>query len=514
MIAGATRRFAVFGLLLGAMPAILSTGALGSSAVAQVGGTAPGGAQRSALPRPKISAHLTSTRFITAQANETRLVYEFSRTSPTFVSLLERRQGKKWQTTRSVKRKGSFSGVHSITVKSLFGKRTVEVGRYRLSLSADANRTTLFFRVVGASPLSNAVAVSSGSGHNCALFANGTIDCWGYNSSGELGTGVRTTSSPYAITTAVAVKGITTATSFSAGFLHTCALLAGGGVECWGYNRNGELGNGTATNHSPFAIAAPVRVMGITNATSISSGAFHTCALLQDGSVECWGFNFVGQLGNSSMIDSAAPVQIGGLGNVASISGGGFHTCALLQGGSVECWGDNEFGQLGNGATIDSATPVVVNAIADATSVSAGYSHTCALLRDGTVECWGNNQLGQLGDGTTNSSPSSVKVVGINDAVAISAGGFQTCALLRGGAITCWGENRFGQLGNGTTVASSIPVAVRGVASVVSVSAGYRDTCALVAHGNVKCWGNNDVGQLGNGTTIGSPAPVGVVSVP
>jgi alpha-tubulin suppressor-like RCC1 family protein len=496
------------------MLAISSNGALGSSAaVAPAGDPSPVGAQRPVLPRSRISAHLTSTHFIAVQAKETRLFYEFSRASRTFVYLLERGQGTKWRMTRSVKRRGSFSGAHSITVKNLFGKSAVKVGRYRLRLSADANRATLFFRIMNATPISNAVAVTSGSGHNCALFASGRVDCWGFNSSGELGTGVRTPAPPFAITTAVAVKGITTATSFSAGFLHTCALLVGGGVECWGYNRNGELGNGAVTNHSPFAITAPVQVTGIANATSISSGGFHTCALLQGGSVECWGFNFVGQLGNNVMVDTPAPVQVAGVGNVASISSGGFHSCALLQGGSVECWGDNEFGQLGNGATTDSAIPVAVNALADATSVSAGFSHTCALLLDGTADCWGNNQNGQLGDGTTISSPVPVKVLGINDAVAIRVGGFHTCALLRGGAVECWGENAFGQLGNGTTTASSIPVAVRRIASATSISTGYRNTCALVPNGKVECWGDNGVGQLGNGTTVNSSAPVSVLHV-
>ncbi|MGD0166035.1 MAG: hypothetical protein ABSC51_01930 [Gaiellaceae bacterium] len=514
MIARTSRRFAVLGSLLGVMLAILPIGFGGSSAAIASGKLLAARAPQTAVAHARVSAYLTSRRFIAVQASETKLFFTFSRTSKKFALLLERRQGSKWRMVRRVARKGRFRGVHSMTVIKLFGARALKIGSYRLRLSADANSRTLLFRIARAKPLANAVAISSGAGHNCALFGGGSIDCWGYNGSGELGIGVRTTSSPYAVTTAVPVKGITTATAVSAGFIHTCAQLAGGSVECWGYNRNGELGNGTTTNHSPFAISLPVRVERIVSAASTSSGGFHTCVLLRAGSLECWGFGFVGQLGNDSLADSAAPEQVTGVGPIASVSGGGFHTCVLLRTGSIECWGDNEYGQLGDGTSIESPSPVAVKAIAAATAISAGFGHTCALLNDGTVECWGNNESGQLGDGSINSSSVPVRVVGITDAIAVRAGAFHTCALLRGGSIKCWGENRLGQLGDSTTAASPIPVTVHGIANAISISTGYRDSCALVGGGKVECWGDNGVGQLGNGTTVANPIPHSVVYVP
>ena len=208
--------------------------------------------------------------------------------------------------------------------------------------------------------------------------------------------------------------------TISAGTYHACARLVSGTVECWGRNDHGELGNGTKTS-SPTAVA----VSGITNAIGVSAigepdADDHTCALLAGGTIECWGYNDDGELGNGTTTDSTTPVQVSSITNATQVSAGGFQTCALLSGGTVECWGYNYYGELGNGTKTDSSAPVQVSGITNAIQVSAGGFHTCAVLSDHTVECWGSNAVGELGDGTKTNRSTPVKASGITTAVAVS----------------------------------------------------------------------------------------------
>jgi alpha-tubulin suppressor-like RCC1 family protein len=317
--------------------------------------------------------------------------------------------------------------------------------------------------------LKNVVAISAGEYHTCALLKNGSVKCWGDNSDGQLGDGTTDDKS-----TPVTVVGISNAIAISAGrnlFIggyHTCALLRDGSVKCWGNNLGGQLGDGKSYPEENSSLT-PVTVVGISNAIAVSAGGDHTCALLRDGSVKCWGDNFYGQLGDGKSYPkenrSLTPVTVVGISNAIAIATGHEHTCALLRDGSVKCWGDNLFGQLGDGTTHDKSTPVTVVGISNAIAISAGDYHTCALLSNGSVKCWGGNDRGQLGDETTAAkSTTPVTVVGISNAIAVSAGGDHTCALLSNESVKCWGDNSDGQLGDGKSYAeemySRIPVTV------------------------------------------------------
>jgi alpha-tubulin suppressor-like RCC1 family protein len=369
----------------------------------------------------------------------------------------------------------------------------------------------------GGGTLSSTIA--AGGFHTCVLLTSGGIDCWGYNYFGQLGDD--TISDPetcYPVEpcsrTPVEASGITDATAITAGGDHTCALLANGSIDCWGDNSYGQLGDGTKEYRSP----TPVVVSGVTDATAITAGWDNTCALLTGGTVKCWGDDSNGQLGNGTKENgSATPVTVSGITNATAIAASGLHTCALLAGGSIDCWGANGLGELGNGTTEESLIPVAVSGITHATAITAsgdgGEPHTCALIAGGSIDCWGENYFGQLGDGSKEYiSTTPVAVSGITNATAITAGGLNTCALLAGGSIDCWGAH--GLLGDGTNEESRIPVAVSGITNATAITAGFNHTCTLLASDSIECWGENGFGQLGDGKTEDSDLPVTVKGIP
>ena len=306
------------------------------------------------------------------------------------------------------------------------------------------------------------------------------------------------------------------ASAIAAGDSHTCAVLSGGAVQCWGDNTWGQLGNGKTGNGATMISTGPVAVSGLTNASTIAAGRQHTCAVLNGGAIQCWGASYgAGALGDGTTADSALPVTVLGVTNAIAVSPGYDHTCAVLNGGTVQCWGWNDQGQLGNGTTTNSNLPIAVSGITNATAIVANWKYTCALLGNGKVQCWGRNTDSELGDGTTTASIVPVTVLNITSAMSIgkASEGDHICSLLSGGTVQCWGANAYGQLGNGSTVNSSVPVAVSGVASATSIAEGGWHTCALVSVGTIQCWGYNGDGELGNGTTTNNAVPVTVSGI-
>ncbi len=259
---------------------------------------------------------------------------------------------------------------------------------------------------------SGASAIATGYYSACAIVGTG-VKCWGFNNDGELGDGsVTQRNSPVAV---VGLAG--TPVLITAGIGHTCVALSNGKMQCWGYNSSGQLGDNTttSTNANP-----PVIVMNIVSgATQIAAGGYHTCAIVGGGAL-CWGYGANGQLGDGLTADSHVPTQVTGwTSNVQTIAGGFDYTCGIKSGAAF-CWGSNAFGQLGTG-TASVQTPAAVTGLsANATDIAGADSHSCAIVGGG-LSCWGSDYYGEVGDGRTVFSESPLVVV---QADAIFANGF------------------------------------------------------------------------------------------
>jgi alpha-tubulin suppressor-like RCC1 family protein len=362
------------------------------------------------------------------------------------------------------------------------------------------------------------VSVSAGGAASCALFTDGTVECWGDNSNGQLGTQTLEFVSP----SPVPVAGLARVRSVSVGDGTICALIdPEGSVRCLGSNFNGRLGNGSTDPSSVF----PVQVTGITGAVAISVGGPHSCAVISDGSIRCWGSNQFGALGNGQSGGfSSTPVAVANLGGSATAVAAdslGFKTCAVLRSGTVQCWGlhAGESGILGDGTFgtgNELATrPITVSGITTAIAVEVENENTCALLSNGAVRCWGDNDNGALGDGTTNQALTPVAVAGLTGVVTLSMQQGTGCVATGGGGVQCWGDNLSGGLGTGSTSPFSLaPVNVPGLTGVRSIAAGLVHACAIGGDDIVRCWGLNQAsGQLGDGTFDNSNVPVAVVGL-
>jgi alpha-tubulin suppressor-like RCC1 family protein len=341
-------------------------------------------------------------------------------------------------------------------------------------------------------------AVAAGLYHTCSVRATGIVDCWGWNSNGQLGIGATNLS---ASSSPLRVASSQTFSAVTAGARHTCALTSTGSAYCWGYNVVGQLGDGSATDR-----AAPVQVTGGQTFSQLAAGDFHTCGLTSGGLVYCWGFNNAGQLGNNSTTNASAPVPVSGGLTFQAVGAGSQHTCGLTTGGSVYCWGQNSGGQLGNGSTANSSVPVFVGSGYNA--IAVGGFHTCARTTTNTVNCWGLNAYGGLGNGTTTSSLSPTAVSGGFSFAGISAGRYHTCGVV-GTTTYCWGYNFDGQVGDGSTSSRLTPTPVSSAVTFTAVSAGGFHVCGVKATTfEAYCWGWNGFGQLGTGTALEHTGPV------
>ena len=391
--------------------------------------------------------------------------------------------------------------------------------------------------------------------HSCVLFKTGEVSCWGEGQG--LGNGsLDNSSSPLPVvgindpnSRLTGVKAL--ATGGTIGF--SCALMRNREVSCWGVNNLGQLGNITTTEATEAGQAVsttPVMVRDISGSGYLNGvkqlvvGINHSCALLKDRRVACWGANNLGQLGSDeanemsligSFSYSTVPLLVkdtsgsGVLEGVRELSNAGLHTCGLLRRGEVVCWGANFSDQLGAPTeNFFSSTPVIAHpddpALKRVKQVTTHLSASCVLSVNGKVSCWGGNNFGTLGDGTTDSSltPVAVKPIGGGEGrlrgVKRITGGAAACAELRHGKVACWGFNRNGNLADGTTDDSSVPVRPLGIGGIgklnnVKQIKPSSHSCALQKRNQVLCWGANASGELGDGTNESSLFPVRVIDL-
>jgi alpha-tubulin suppressor-like RCC1 family protein len=315
----------------------------------------------------------------------------------------------------------------------------------------------------------------------------------------------------------------------TAGYMHVCALSGAGKVRCWGANGSGQLGYGHTEHIGDDELpssAGDVDVGGVV--TEVRAGIYHTCALLQTGSVRCWGdrggmFSYPGDfvIGDDETPASVGDVEVGG--PVKQIAVGSHHNCVLLETGTVRCWGFNS-GELGYGhsenigddESVASAGEVDMGGVVS--RISAGDSATCALLTTGGLRCFGWNVHGRLGYGHTENLGDDETPAAFGD-VPIGADVLQVaaetghhlghvCALVEGGGVRCWGEAFWDATGYGTTNDvgdDETPASVGDVpigAPVKRVATGGTHTCALLERGALRCWGNGAAGQLGGGSKL------------
>jgi alpha-tubulin suppressor-like RCC1 family protein len=394
-----------------------------------------------------------------------------------------------------------------------------------------------------------ATYVVGGADFSCVLNTAGEVECWGGNASGQLGQGDTQTRGDNANETGWYLSPVQLgtgrrATALAAGSSHACALLDNATVKCWGANAKGQLGigdtspRGDGPGEMGDALATVPLGAGRT-AKAIAAGNSHTCALLDNNTLKCWGQNNYGQLGqgntktlgdNANEIgDSMAAIQLGTGRTAKNVQAGGNSTCAILDDNTLKCWGQNSNGQLGLGNTShrgDNANemganlPVVAFGTGrTAKAVTVGLAHACVIRDDNQMRCWGNSTYGQLGLQDTvqrgdNSGEMGTALPAVNlgtsrYAKAVRAGDNHTCAWLDDNTVKCWGRNDQGQLGRGDTanrgdnaneMGTYLLAADLGTGrTATAIGVGLNHSCAALDNGQFKCWGKNTAGQLARG---------------
>jgi alpha-tubulin suppressor-like RCC1 family protein len=299
------------------------------------------------------------------------------------------------------------------------------------------------------------------------------------------------------------------------GFGFTVALKADGTVWAWGHNNDGQLGDGSNTDHY-----TPAPVSGLTNVTAIEVGdGTHALAIKRDGTVWAWGRNVEGQLGDGTTSPHLTPIQVSGLTNVVAIAAGGAHSLAVKADGTVWSWGRNNEGQLGDGSTTPHLTPAQVPGLSGVTAVRAGYSFNLALRTDGaptgTLWMWGVNVYGMLGDGT--SSTRVTPFSQLSNVTAIAGGTVDGGIVLTDGTARMWGGNFHGEDGDGQKIHQNLlPVTVMAVPSLQQLKTGDGHTLGLTTDGTVWSWGYDAYSQVSHEWSTGSDqlTPEPTIGVP
>ena len=380
-----------------------------------------------------------------------------------------------------------------------------------VDLSAHPGVSSIRYQYVSSSTNSETVlsVIDTGAVHTCGILENGSAMCWGRDTYGQLGDGGESTSNIRPNTYVDTPNDVTVSQIFT-GPYRTCAILSNDVTNCWGFNEDGQSGDeSTNTYKSPTnAVKFPEGRV----AESMGMGHKHTCAILDNDQLACWGTDLHGALGNgdSNSEDQYLPVIISTPADrtTVKVEAGVSHTCILMDDGGIMCWGRDNAGQLGNGesspTTYAPESDVILPEGRIATDISVGNEHSCAILDNKSVVCWGMNNYGQLGDNSSTNAkiPTFPHLPNGSTATKISSGSQHTCATIENGSLYCWGHNKNSRLGLGTSGGvHKIPMFVSANHSIVEISAAAEHTCVLSENGSISCWGRNNYGQLGLGHT-------------
>ncbi len=387
--------------------------------------------------------------------------------------------------------------------------------------------------------------LTTNGSHVCALFDSGRVKCWGGNAEGALGLGIFQNRGGLPSHMGDALPYVELGTNVSARALGTgrffsCAALTDGRLKCWGWNNEGQLGQGDTQQRGdePGEMGnalPPINLGAGRTVKTVVGGGYHLCAILDNDRVKCWGEGLALGLGEEGAPRGAAPGQMGdalpyvdlGAGRTAKAIALGYQTtCAILDDDRVKCWGDNSVGKLGLGDELprgfaagemgDALPYVNLGTGRTAKGIAVGLEHVCALLDNGRVKCWGGGGWLGLGDANArgdgpNEMGDALPYVelGPDAALQVVTNEQTTCARLVGGKVKCWGDNRYGQLGLGDTstrgdgpneMGALLPVIDLGSGrTAASIVVGFGHACASLDNRQVKCWGLNGYGELGLG---------------
>jgi alpha-tubulin suppressor-like RCC1 family protein len=442
---------------------------------------------------------------------------------------------------------GSYGLAYRASDGALFGWGSNARGEIGQDVSVTGSASPLPIAGVG-----KVTALAAGNAFSLALATDGTVFAWGDNLLGQLGaTGVDERSTPDVVPLAGPAIAI------AAGSGHGIAVTAGDGQAwTWGWNVFGQLGTG-AQGAPGAAFPVPARAVGVTGVDQVSAGAFHSFARTLDGHVWAWGYNTEGQVGNGAHTPAntgvLTPVLLEGIDSVVSVDAGGIHSVALRANGEVWTWGNDQFGACGVNGRVDQRVPTRIFGDRHATSVSAGGYHSVILsaprpamklrqLGDPTVTktpelplirevtapagsgpsdvsdlalgsrhalaidgqhrlwSWGDDSNGQLGtDDGAHDAPELVDVPldGTGGFVRVAARGNQSFALRSDGRVYAWGDNTYGALGLGNTPTQRVPARIIGLGKIVDIAAGERHGLALAQDATIWSWGQNRHGELG-----------------
>ncbi|KHD87279.1 MAG: hypothetical protein OM95_15145 [Bdellovibrio sp. ArHS] len=390
------------------------------------------------------------------------------------------------------------------------------------------------------------VQVTSGNQHNCILTESGKVKCWGRSADGQLG--YENTNDlgdqPNELQNLADVSLPEPMVQLSAGDFHTCSLSITGKVRCWGWGGWGQLGNGGTSKGSTVGSMSTLHILDFgagKKALRIASGNTHNCALIDDGQVMCWGENSYGELGiNNSVWVSGNPttaVQLSASDKVVDISAGIYFSCALLEAGTVKCWGRNDVGQLGLGTTSNightTGSMATLNTIdfgttTKVTKLFSGRSRSCAIFDNNSVRCWGKTDvIGTVGSQAGSvASSSALTLPGGKIPNQIAHGDTHICIRYTDDSVQCIGTQNRGNLGynsphnidgiNSVEASGKIPLGLPLLSPANATDRVFAtnklNKCAILNNGKIKCWGTQDAGSMGDtpatnsaiGETVGS----------